>query len=86
MMDIADFAANGDCAYVAGKIRRAPPRYAAFRAKSPSGWTWTNELTEAETFQTKEAVERHMREDMAGLVDGNEDVKVLKVQMKVGLA
>ena len=84
-MDIADFADNGNFAFVVGIDYCFPHRYryAAFKSGHPSGWMWTSELSEAETFRTKEAAERHVRGDMSGLVDGNENVKVLKVQMAV---
>ena len=85
-MDMDEFAANGGYAFVAGLAFSFPPRYASFTEASPSGWMWTGELTDAETFRTREQAEAHMRGDMAGLVDGNEDVKVLKVEMKVGEA
>ena len=80
-MDLADFR-NGS-AYVVGLAFSFPPRYAAFTEASPSGWMWTSRLTDAETFATKEQAEAHMRGDMAELVDGNEDVKILEVEMKV---
>lgn len=83
-MDIEDFR-NGP-AFVVGLSFCFPPRYAAFKETEPSGWMWTSELTEAETFATYQAAERHLLGDMAGLVDGNEDVKVLKVEMKVSEA
>ena len=85
-MDWGDFRSNGGHAYVVGLSFCFPPRYACFKETYPSGWMWTSELTEAETFATKEQAEAHMRGDMAGLVGGNEDVKVLKVTMKVGPA
>lgn len=85
-MDLDDFAANGGHAFVVGLAFCFPPRYASFTEASPSGWMWTGELTDAETFRTREQAEAHMRGDMAALVDGNEDVKVLKVEMKVGEA
>ena len=47
---------------------------------------WTSELTEAETFSTKEDAEYGMWNDMVELIDGNKDVKVLKVELKVGPA
>ena len=83
-MDLADFR-NGPT-YVVGLSFCFPPRYACFKETHPSGWMWTSELTEAETFATKEQAEAHMRGDLAELVDGNEDVKVLKVEVKVGAA
>lgn len=85
-MDLDEFAANGGHAFVVGLAFSFPPRYACFKEAAPSGWMWTGELTEAETFRTREQAEAHMRGDMAALVDGNEDVKVLKVEMKVGEA
>lgn len=85
-MDLEEFAANGGHAFVVGLAFCFPPRYACFKETAPSGWIWTGELTEAETFGTREQAEAHMRGDMAALVDGNEDVKVLKVEMKVGEA
>lgn len=85
-MDMDEFAANGGYAFVIGLAFCFPPRYTCFREEHPSGWMWTSKLTEAETFRTKEQAEAHMRGDMAALVDGNEDVKVLKVEMKVGEA
>ena len=83
-MDIEDFR-NGP-AFVVGLSFCFPPRYAAYNERPPFGWMWTSELTEAETFATYQAAERHLLGDMAGLVDGNEDVKVLKVEMKVSEA
>lgn len=85
-MDMDDFAANGGFAFVVGLSFCFPPRYVAYNERPPFGWMWTSELTEAETFATYQAAERHLLGDMAGLVDGNEDVKVLKVEMKVGAA
>lgn len=82
-MDLRDFSENGGHAYVVGLAFCFPPRYACL---SPSGWMWTSELTEAETFATREQAEAHMRGGMAELVDGNEDVKVMEVEMKVGEA
>lgn len=77
---------NGGYAYVVGLACSSPPRYACFKETAPSGWMWTGELTEAEFFRTKEQAEAHLRGDMAELVDGNGDVKVLKVEMKVSEA
>lgn len=85
-MDMDEFAANGGYAFVVGVAFSFPPRYACFKEAHPSGWTWTKELTEAETFLTEEQAKAHLKGDMAGLVDGNRDVKVLKVEMKVGEA
>ena len=85
-MDLKDFEDNGGHAYVVGLDFCFPPRYACFKETHPSGWMWTGELTEAETFATKEQAMLHMKGDMAELVNGNEDVKVLKVEMKVGPA
>ena len=61
----------------------SPPRYACFREEHPSGWMWTSELTEAESFSTREQAVRHMEGDMAGLVDGNPDVVPVAVELKV---
>lgn len=77
---------NSSPAYVVGLAHGSPPRYARFRETPPSGWTWTGELTEAEFFWTKEQAEAHLKGDMAELVDGNGDVKVLKVELKVSEA
>lgn len=85
-MDLEDFEDNGGHAYVVGLNFCFPPRYACFKETHPSGWMWTERLAEAETFATREQAEAHMKGDMAELVDGNEDVKVLKVEMKVGPA
>lgn len=74
---------NNSPAYVVGLAHSSPPRYACYKETHPSGWTWTGELTEAEFFWTKEQAEAHMKGDMAALVDGNEDVKVLEVRMEV---
>ncbi len=84
-MEISDFGAGRRC-WVVGLRFSSPPRYACFREEHPSGWMWTSELTEAETFRTKEQAEAHIRGDMAELIDGNEDVKILEVEMKVGEA
>lgn len=85
-MDLEDFESNGGYAYVVGLSFCFPPRYACFKETAPSGWMWTSELTEAETFRTREQAGAHMRGDMASLVDGNGDVKVLKVEMKAAPA
>ena len=85
MMSLSMFD-NGGPAYVVGLAHGSPPRYARFKETHPSGWTWTSELTKAELFRTKKQAEAHMGGDMAELVDGNEDVKVLKVEMKVSEA
>jgi len=47
---------------------------------------WTSELTEAETFRTREQAMRHMRGDMRKLIDGDRRVNVLKVRMTVEMA
>ena len=84
-MDLSDFEYNGGHAYVVGLHFCFPPKYATFSLSK--GWTWTNELTKAETFSTKEVARAHKEgEGMASLIDGNEDVMILKVEMKVGLA
>ena len=85
-MDLKEFRENGGHAYVVGLAFCFPPRYVCFHEEHPFGWMWTGELTEAETFASKEQAEAHLRGSMAELVDGNEDVKVLKVEMKVGEA
>lgn len=80
-MDLADF---GDGpAYAVGLSFCLPPRYACFRETPPSGWMWTTDLLEAETFRTEAAARRHLEGDMAALVGGNEDVEVLRIEMKV---
>lgn len=86
-MDLGDFAVNGGFAFVVGFAPGFPPaRYAAFKVSHPSGWTWTDELTKAETFLKREQAMRHMRGDMKKLIDGDRRVTVLKVEMKVGEA
>lgn len=86
-MDLGDFAVNGGFAFVVGFAPGFPPaRYAAFKVSHPSGWTWTDELTKAETFLKREQAMRHMRGDMKRLIDGDKRVTVLKVEMKVGEA
>lgn len=81
-MDLKDFSDNGGYAYVVGLKYSVPPRYAAFRAESPSGWMWTDDITEAESFRTRWEAYAHLKGDMAALVDGNGDVTVIKVEMK----
>lgn len=86
-MDLDDFAANGGFAFVIGSAPGfSPARYATFKVSHPGGWTWTDELTKAETFATKGQAERHMRGNMGRLVDGDRRVTVLKVQMRVEMA
>ena len=86
-MDLGDFAANGGFAFVVGFAPGfTPSRYAAFKASHPGGWTWTDELTKAETFWTREQAMRHVRGDMKRLIDGDRRVTVLKVEMKTGNA
>ena len=85
-MDLEEFRENGGHAYIVGLSFCFPPRYVCFKETEPSGWMWTSELTEAETFMTKEQAEAHLKGSMASLVDGNGDVKVLKVELKVGEA
>lgn len=81
-MEISDFGAGRRC-WVVGLRFSSPPRYACFREEHPSGWMWTSELTEAESFSTREQAVRHMEGDMAGLVDGNPDVVPVAVELKV---
>lgn len=83
-MDLSDFECNGGHAYVVGMRFCFPPKYVAF--KPLHGWAWTDMLTKAETFRAKEEALSHMKGDMASLVNGNKDVKILKVKMKVGPA
>lgn len=87
-MDLYDFRGNGGHAYVVGLHFCFPPKYAKFSLSSPTlgCWVWTDRLMDAETFLTKEEALSHMKGGMASLVDGNKDVKVLKVEMKVGPA
>ena len=86
-MDLGDFAANGGFAFVVGSAPGFPPaRYVGFQASHPGGWKWTDELTKAETFRTREQAMRHMRGDMRRLIDGDRRVTVLKVEMKIGEA
>lgn len=81
-MEISDFGAGRRC-WVVGLRFSSPPRYACFREEHPSGWMWTSELTEAESFSTREQAVRHMEGDMAGLVDGNPDVVPVAVELKM---
>ena len=81
-MEISDFGAGRRC-WVVGLRFSSPPRYACFREEHPSGWMWTSELTEAESFSTREQAVRHMEGDMAELVDGNPDVVPVAVELKV---
>lgn len=81
-MDLDEFRENGGHAYVVGISFPTPPRYARFRERHPSGWEWTGELTEAETFPTGERAAAHLRGDMAPFVAGT-NARVLKVEMKV---
>lgn len=85
-MELEKFRENGGHAFVVGLQFCFPPRYAMFDVSHPDGWVWTSDLTEAETFSTKEDAEYGMWNDMVGLIDGNKDVKVLKVELKVGPA
>jgi len=83
-MDLIDFEKGH--AYIVGLHFCFPPRYARFKETDPSGWTWTDELTKAETFATKRQAERHMRGAMKKLIAEDRRVQVLKVEMKVGPA
>jgi len=86
-MSLVEFRENGGHAFVVGFAPGFPPaRYVGFQASHPGGWKWTDDLTKAETFRTKEQARRHMRGSMKRLIDGDRRVTVLKVEMKVGEA
>lgn len=84
-MDLKDFKNNGGYAYVVGTFC-IPPRYVRFSGKDPRIWAWTDDLMKAETFETRWQAEAHLNGSMARLVDGNGDVDILKVEIKVSVA
>ncbi len=85
-MEIRDLAEGHT--WVLGAPLCSPPRYVRFNA-SRGVWYWTTRLTKAESFLDEDSARRQLEWNpqlRELLKDGNEDVKVLKVEMKVGEA
>lgn len=81
-MDIVDFR-NGDqrCAYVVGTTFCFPNNYVRWCNSGDKMWTWTDDLTRAESFSTYELARRHFEGSMQKLFKGDEGARVMRVDL-----
>lgn len=83
-MDLKDFRNEEGRAYIVGVAFCCPPKYVRWTNSRGKMWTWTHDITKAESFGSYEEALDHFRgERMQKLIDGDENIRILAVKFDI---